>query len=205
MKIDSMLFDLDGTLWNATYTTTRFFESRLRELEYPITIEQPLVQSAMGLLVEEIAQIYFKDFPAEKRVEMMLNANEGKAAYLKQHGGILYPDVEATLEKLSKRYKLFLVSNCTEEYLDAFFSAHGLQKYFADYENSGRTKMGKAHNIKLVVERNQLQNPVYIGDIEKDRLAAVEAGIPFVFAAYGFGDVQKYDAKIEQFNQLLEL
>ncbi len=205
MKIDSLLFDLDGTLWNATFTTTRFFESRLRALEYPIVIPQPLVQSAMGLLVEEIAELYFKDFPADKRLEMMLSANEGKAAYLKEHGGILYPHVEETLAKLAQQYKLFLVSNCTEEYLDAFFGAHGLGKYFTDFENSGRTKMGKAHNIKLVVERNHLQHPVYVGDIEKDRQASVEAGVPFVYAAYGFGDVEQYDARVDSFEQLLTL
>lgn len=202
MKTDSILFDLDGTLWNATHTTTKFFQGRLKELGYDVVIPQPLVQSAMGMLVEEIAEVYFKDFPAEERLHMMHTANIGKADFLRAHGGILYPQVEETLALLSKKYKLFLVSNCTEEYLDAFYAAHHLERYFTDFENSGRTGMPKDHNIRLVVDRYQLQAPVYVGDIDKDRLAANAANVRFVFASYGFGQVNDYAAKVDHFADL---
>lgn len=205
MQVDSIIFDLDGTLWNATHTTTKFFETRLKELSYDVELKQPLIQSVMGLQVHEIAEIYFKDFPKEQQLPMMLLANTGKADFLREHGGILYPEVETTLQILAQKYKLFIVSNCSEEYLDAFYQAHHLDKYFLDFENSGRTGLSKAENIQLVVNRHQLQSPVYVGDIEKDRQAAQQANVPFIYAAYGFGNVLEYDAKIDTFAELVNV
>ena len=43
-----------------------------------------------------------------------------------------------------------------------------LEKYFLDFEYPGRTNLPKADNIKLVVERNKLRNPVYVGDTAGD-------------------------------------
>ncbi len=55
------------------------------------------------------------------------------------------------------------------------------------------------------MERNNLLSPVYIGDTEGDLKASRYAGIPFVFAKYGFGNVTDYDYVIEKFDDLLEL
>ena len=65
--------------------------------------------------------------------------------------------------------------------------------------------MGKGPNIRLVMERNHLKSPVYVGDIEGDRAASKEAGIPFCHAAYGFGAVTDPDYVIRQFSDLLTL
>lgn len=74
-----------------------------------------------------------------------------------------------------------------------------------DYEIPSRTGLTKGENIKLIMERNNLSKPVYIGDTEGDLKASRYAGIPFVFAKYGFGNVTEYDYVIEKFDNLLEL
>ena len=109
--------------------------------------------------------------------------------YLSEHGATLYNKLEDTLERLSKKYKLFIVSNCQDGYIESFFKSHKLEKYFIDYECPGRTGLAKAENIKLIVERNNLKNPVYVGDTQGDAKAAKDANIPFIYANYGFGDV----------------
>ena len=48
--------------------------------------------------------------------------------------------------------------------------------------------------IRLIVERNGLQSPVYVGDTQWDCDAATAAGVPFIFAAYGFGHVENTPA-----------
>ena len=58
--------------------------------------------------------------------------------------------------------------------------------------------MKKAENIRLVVARNGLQHPVYVGDTKGDEEAAHAAGVPFVHAAYGFGRAVQPEAVIEK-------
>jgi phosphoglycolate phosphatase len=54
----------------------------------------------------------------------------------------------------------------------------------------------------MIIERNQLQNPVYVGDTEGDGNASREAGIPFVFARYGLGHADTYNKVIDSFEEL---
>ena len=76
---------------------------------------------------------------------------------------------------------------------------------FADYEMFGRTDLLKAENIKLVMKRNELDCAAYIGDIQGDCDSSKEAGIPFIYAEYGFGNVKDYDFKISRFDELTAL
>ena len=85
------------------------------------------------------------------------------------------------------------------------FKAHKLDKYFTDYECPGRTGLSKGENNKLIIERNNLKNPVYVGDTEGDAESAKAAGIPFVFAKYGFGNVKEYQYAINKFEDLSTL
>ena len=64
-------------------------------------------------------------------------------------------------------YKLFIVSNCQDGYIECFFKAHKLDKYFTDYECPGRTGLSKGENNKLIIERNNLKNPG-MWEIEKE-------------------------------------
>ncbi len=74
-----------------------------------------------------------------------------------------------------------------------------------DFENPGRTGLSKGENIKMLIERTNLSNPIYVGDTEGDYNAAQNAGIPFVYAKYGFGQVSEYDEVIKTFDDLLKL
>ena len=63
----------------------------------------------------------------------------------------------------------------------------------------------KGDNINLLIRRNHLLNPIYVGDTDKDREASEYAGIPFVFASYGFGNVTNYDYKIDDISEMLTI
>ena len=117
--------------------------------------------------------------------------------------------LELTLEKeksgallRQKGYFLAIVSNCQEGYIEAFLAYHGLEKYFDDTENFGHTGHGKGDNIRLVVNRNRLEQAAYLGDTQGDWEAAREAGIPFIHAAYGFGTVPAGTPAIRSIQEL---
>ena len=80
-----------------------------------------------------------------------------------------------------------------------------MEKYFDDYECAGRTGLSKGDNIKLVVQRNHLQKPVYIGDTISDYAAARAAGVPFIFAEYGFGEVENPDYTAKTFEDIIRI
>jgi phosphoglycolate phosphatase len=127
---------------------------------------------------------------------------ERENQYLSETGGILFPKLEDTLKQLMKDYGLYIVSNCQVGYIEAFLEHYQFQKYFLDTENFGNTGKLKAHNIKLIVDRNYLEQAVYVGDTMGDYIATMEVGLPFIHVAYGFGEVPQAVYKINQFAEL---
>jgi len=204
--MDSMIFDLDGTLWDPTDTILLAWESMLKE-DKRITrkITKKDLKSVMGLQVPEIGKRLFPYLDEQTREHLLEDCCLAENKYIEKHGGILYNHVEDVLKVLSQKYKLFIVSNCQDGYIEAFYRYHQLGQYFTDYENPGRTGLSKGENIQLIMRRNHLLQPVYIGDTEGDRVAAQYAGIPFVYANYGFGQVREYDYVIETFDGLVHL
>ena len=205
-EIDAIIFDLDGTLWSAVDSclkATSLVKKEHSDITRDVTKEQ--VESAMGKTSEEIINIYYGYLPREKGEEYANEAFNKNVDNLLKEGGTLYPNTRETIIKLSKKYKLFIVSNCVKGYIESFLNTSGLKDYFSDYESYGRTLLSKGKNIKLVIERNNLKNPIYVGDTKGDMEASKIAGILFVYASYGFGKVDKYDYKIADISELLDL
>ena len=199
----AMIFDLDGTLWDSTQSAPFIWKRVLDKHHLDISITQEKVASLMGKTMEEIGYILFPNISEEKRNQIINDFSEEEVNYLNEHGAVLYEGVEETLEKLSKKYDLYIVSNCQKGYVEAFLHAHHLEKYFKDIEMSGRTGKDKGYNILLLMERNHLQEAVYIGDTQGDQDASRFAGIPFIFASYGFGNAMHPGKVINSFKELI--
>jgi len=205
--MDSIIFDLDGTLWDSRKEVCIAWNEVLKDFNIErkeVTIED--MTSTMGMLLVDIGKKLFPDLDDEI-MHKIINAFCHKAnEYLANNGAKLFANLELVLEKLSKKYKLFIVSNCNDGYIESFFAAHKLEKYFTDTECPGRTGLNKAENNKLIIKRNNLKSPIYVGDTQGDCNSAKAAGIPFVYAKYGFGkDVKGYDYIIDNIEELLEL
>ncbi|MCD2347996.1 HAD family hydrolase [Clostridium guangxiense] len=206
MEVDSMIFDLDGTLWDSMEGA--FISLKEVLASYPNVkklITKKDLERCMGLQIADIGKKLFPDLSQDIQMQIMNEYCEAEQVYLGEHGGKLYPNLEKTLKELSKHYKLFLVSNCHDGYIQCFFKAHKLDKYFTDFECSGVTGLSKGENNKLIIKRNNLKNPVYVGDTIGDAESAKVAGIPFVYARYGFGQVEEYDYVIDSFKEILKL
>lgn len=188
MKADGVIFDLDGTLWDATENIARSWNGVLLELGYASKSPEEL-KGCMGLPMGELFEKLFPGAGGEEIKMLSEKLYAAENAYMEEHGGVLYAGVEETLKALEGKYVLAVVSNCQSGYIEAFFKAHDMGKYFTDYESLGRTGLLKAGNIRLVAERNHLKYPVYVGDIQGDCDAAHEAGAAMIHAAYGFGEV----------------
>lgn len=110
-----------------------------------------------------------------------------------------------TLEALSRCHRLFIVSNCQKGYIELLLEKGKLGGLIRDHACFGETGLCKGETIRLVMERNRITSAAYVGDTQGDLEAARLAGIPFVWAAYGFGNPEAWEARLEAFCQLTEL
>lgn len=199
MKV-GIVFDMDGTLWDSTEKILESWNNVLGK--YDITLSLEKLQSLMGRTMDVIGEEVMPDTPKEQRDKIFEECLTMENQYLREHGGILYPKLEETLQILSKKYPLYIVSNCQSGYIEAFLEYHKLDKYFTDFECYGNTGEGKAQNEITLAKRNGLERVIYVGDIQGDYEATMEAGFEFVYAAYGFGTVSADVPRVEQFSQL---
>ena len=203
---DAILFDLDGTLWDSVdeilFAWNRVILSHPGVREPISRAEQ---ESCMGMQMDDLADRIFPGHPPALRHELMQECMQAENRYLWEHGGRLYPELEAVLERLHTSYRLFIVSNCQSGYIEAFLHAHSLAPFFSGYLCFGDTGLSKCENITRIVRDNRLRHPIYVGDTQLDRDAARSASIPFVYAAYGFGTVSDHDGVIATVSDLLGL
>ena len=202
---EAILFDLDGTLWDSSIQILESWNEVIRKLEdvtYELTVEQ--IQKNMGKPMDEIAYNIFPHVTKQRALEIMNLCTDYENVYLSRHGGNVYAGVENVLASLAKKYTLAIVSNCQKGYIEAFLEYHKLGQYIDDTEDFGRTGLPKGENIKLVLERNHIERAWYLGDTKGDAEAAHFAGIPFIYAEYGFGSVQNFEAKIQSIDELEE-
>lgn len=204
---EAIIFDLDGTMWDAVdgilLTWNQVVANHPEYRKDPISAEE--LSGCLGLPMTMIAERLFPQTTPDQQQVLMDECCGLENAYLSEHGGILYPKLEETLMKLRKRYRLFVVSNCQKGYIESFITAHRLSACFDDIECWGNNLLPKGENNKLIMERNGVTKAVYVGDTAGDEESARVAGIPFIFAKYGFGEAKSPDYVIEEFSQLPEI
>lgn len=211
MKVKNIVLDIDGTLWNTTEIVAEAWKRAIAEEGYQndIYVDALKLQSLFGKTMDVIADLLFRGVPRDIKNRLLAKCCEYEQQALEgQELDILYPDVRETIIALSEeKYRLYIVSNCQSGYIELFMDKNQLESYIQDKECFGDTGRGKGENISLLLQRNHLDKneTLYVGDTQGDKEAASEAGIAFVYASYGFGDVDAYDAKIDSFGELITL
>ena len=203
----SLIFDIDGTLWDTRAIVARGYNVELERLGRPdLFLTAEYLTSLFGKTAQEIADVIFRDYPAGERLGLIMNCMETERVVLRADPcQVGYEGVKETLLKLKERYRLFVVSNCECGYPEIMMEKLGLQDVFEDHLCHGDTGLPKGDTIRLLMERNAVTEAVYIGDTQGDCDASRAAGIPFIFCAYGFGSPDRYDARLEDFRQLPEV
>ncbi len=204
--IDGIIFDVDGTIWDSTPVVQDAWNQALIDIGIEdVKVTAGRLKGLFGLPMDEIIADILPMYSEEIRKKYKPVCYEYEERYLREKAGIVYPQLEEVLKELSSRTKLFVVSNCQAGYVELLYEKTGFEKYFIDHLCPGDTGLLKADNIRLIMERYQLQNPVYVGDTQMDANACKDAGVPIVFASYGFGRVENPDYVIKSPIDLLTL
>ena len=205
-KFDSIIFDVDGTLWDVRDAVAHAWRDVITELtDWEINFDGKSLGAMFGKTMDTIFFHFYPDSTKEEYEKITGIIYKRQKEYLIRYAPALYEGVEKTLEKLSHRYKLFIVTNAQRGYIDTIFAVHDIQKYFTDWMCFGDTNASKDVTIRKIIERNNLKNAVYVGDTQGDADSCEKAGIPIVYAAYGLGRVEKPWRSIDKFSELEDI
>ncbi len=209
MKFDSLILDVDGTIWNTTGIVAKAwnlaFDNYFPQVPH-VTAE--ILKGQFGKPMDVIADNLFPMLEKEEKDILMKKCCQmEQKALLENTENITYDGVIDSIKRISKKIPVFIVSNCQSGYIELVIKKNGITDFIKDFECFGNNGFSKGQNIRLIAERNSLKSPLYVGDTQGDYEACKEAGVPFVWAAYGFGrpEDEKYFSKIEEFAQLESL
>ncbi|MDY5774563.1 MAG: HAD family hydrolase [Lachnospiraceae bacterium] len=198
-----IIFDMDGTLWDAAEEIAKSWGDSIRTSEITdkaLTKED--MMKVMGKPMDELMAALFPELTDTDREKLLKECCQVENDYLREHGAKLYEGVEEMFSTLQKDYFLAIVSNCQSGYIEAFLEHYGFGKYIDDIQCFGMNQLPKGENIRLVVERNHLEKAVYVGDIQGDYEASMQAGVDFIHAAYGFGEIVEKVPRIQKLEEL---
>ena len=208
MKYESIIFDIDGTLWDSRALIAEGYNIQLRKegLHHLQTNEDVLLR-LFGRTMSDIADNLFPDIAPQERYALMDRCIASEDAYLEGHpcDTIAYPDIRSTMEQLAQKHRLFIVSNGQKGYPQLAARKLKVDHLICGYLSYGDTGTHKGQTIRILMEDNSIESAVYVGDTQGDYEATVDAGIDFIWADYGFGKPEACVATIHCFKDLLDL
>ena len=203
---DGIIFDVDGTIWDSTPVVTEAWNRALSDTGFGhVKVTADRLKGLFGLPMIEIMRDILPGVPDKELRRFEKVCNEYEEDYISRISGHAYINIEETIKKISKKCPVIIVSNCQSGYIEIMMKHLNLDDYVTDKICHGDNGLSKAENIKLMNKKHGLKRSVYVGDTVMDLNACREADEPFIFASYGFGHVDEYDAVIDEPVELLNL
>lgn len=203
-QIDSIFFDMDGTLWDGVECYAQGFNDFFKNKNIGKRFTKDDLYGLMGLEEDKYLELTLHEFRYEERKLMYKDIVDLQYENIKKNGGEIYQNVKKGLKLLSSKYKLFIVSNCPEFTIKYFMDWADIEEYITDSMSHGVNFKPKNENLKYLVDKYSLKTPIYVGDTDSDRKQSELANMPFVYVSYGFGQTDKYDFKFDSFIKLTD-
>ncbi|MBU1076623.1 MAG: HAD-IA family hydrolase [Spirochaetes bacterium] len=206
--MNTLIFDLDGTLIDSFEDIADAINKMLAELHLPVR-ENEVIYSYIGVGLEYLIEKATAGSYDQKFLDNAL------AVFRKHYKGNMvnktrcYPGVESVLRSLSKKDQLFILTNKNVEFSSAILKKLGILSLFKEVFGPPKTPRIKPDpaGIALIIEKYKSDTgSVYmIGDNYTDIEAGKNAGIRTVFCEYGRGILSEKavpDFRIKEFKEL---
>ena len=207
MQYESLIFDIDGTLWDSRALVAEGYNAQLeKEGLSHLAVNADTFLPLFGKVMTDIADIIFPSVPVPERYALMNRCMDAGDRHLQENPcRIGYPGIRETMEQLAKTHRLFIVSNSQKGYPELCMEKLGLTGLIQGHLCFGETGTNKGATIRTLMDRHHITDCAYVGDTQLDYEATQKAGIAFIWASYGFGTPERYDYKIDSFPDLLNL
>ena len=207
MNYESLIFDIDGTLWDSRALVAEGYNIQLKKeglAHLCVTAED--LKPLFGKVMTEIADSILASIPEEERYDLMERCMATENQYLHDNPcEIGYPGIKETMAVLAKKHRLFIVSNSQCGYPELCMEKLGIREYITGHLCFGDTGTSKGKTIRTLMAKYGIESTIYIGDTQGDYEATLEADIPFLWCTYGFGTPDGYAAKVGRFEELTAL
>lgn len=204
-KEASIIFDMDGTLIDSSAAMTH-------SVNY--------VRNTLGLSpIDKKYLEYHINQPDQHLPKIFYNTEEYDPAHralFKEHYMhfspsmiALYPDVKEMLHLLSQKAHLAIATNASDFFARHMLEKMGILEHFSAI--MGANNVAEPKPSPLMVYRlmdelgSDVSKTVLVGDSIKDEGAAMNAGIPFIFAEWGYGTSQSANLRAHNVHELVGL
>jgi phosphoglycolate phosphatase len=202
MKFDAIIFDIDGTLWDATNASARGWNNATKSLDIDKKITEKDIKKVIGAPFDICVEYTYPGL--QKKHPTLIEAlNKHELDVIKKEGGDCYLGVKEGLEKLAKHYAIYLVSNCQGWYLSSFLEHCDIAQFISGMDCNGLSGLPKDQMLTRMKEKYAMEHPVYIGDTKGDESSAKKANMDFIHVSYGFGEADHYIAQCGSFDEIL--
>ena len=203
MRETSIFFDLDGTLWDYSAISAKGWGEAMATLpEKPVPPTREDIRRCSGMTPQQVCNIFLPGIDPKRQMEIFDLCTRHCETCGDALMDCLYPHALEVLEELSRTYSLFLVSNCSEDYLNHCLQTVEMRQYFVEVAAYGMFGNGKAESVKNLMKAHGFDKGVYVGDTRMDYAESCKAGTTFIWAAYGFGKVPEAAYRISQIAHL---
>ncbi|MDD6622956.1 MAG: HAD family hydrolase [Bacteroidales bacterium] len=203
-KADALIFDMDGTLWDAVDSYCKIWIECFRRFGIEREVSRDDLISLMGKPLIDIYHCVAGRRPQVPAEQFMPMLEQLEIEMMPGLGGTPYDGVVEGIERLSQAYPIFLLSNCGADGLNNMMRHIGITDYVTEAVTFGETRLQKDENIRRIMERHSLRQPVYVGDTQSDCTSTHRAQVPFAFASYGFGTCDCPDIVFDTFSELTD-
>lgn len=212
-NIKSIIFDFDGTLHNTIKIYYPAFASGveiLREHGFAkdFDLNEKNVSKFLGEKPNFAYELIAKDSDKNLKEEAMKYVGEKMDENIKNGVGELYDDSIKVLDKLSKNYDLYILSNCRKSYLDLALKVYGIKKYFNKCFAAETFGFISKDEIIKKERKNIKEEIIFVGDRHHDMEAAEKNELKSIFCTYGFGSLDEgknADYKINSIGEILNI
>ena len=208
MPIDeeNLIFDLDGTLFNSAPQIIDCFRRVLanRNIETKNEITDSIIGPPIKETLENLIPKEYKD-KIDRLIEDFIELYDHSYC----HRTKLYDGVIETLETLSRKKNLILITNKRLFPTEKMLKSADIMKFFDSYFSVDPNDKSKRNKTLLIAETIKSlnidsKNAVYIGDTVGDQIASKENNIKFAFACWGYGQLNKQaDIYLEDITELM--
>jgi phosphoglycolate phosphatase len=202
MVTDAVMFDIDGTLWNASSASAEGWNQALEQLGLPGNVSAEQIARVAGSPYEKCVDTLLPGLRAS--CPGLLDAlSRCERASVERSGGAFYDGALETVAQLARDFDVFLVSNCQDWYLELFLGFSRLSPLLSGVDCYGRSGVSKSEMLSRMQRSHSCLAPVYIGDTAGDEAAARLAGISHIHASWGFGQPTGNPLTVSSFAELL--